>query len=1112
MINDRQYTQSELFFSRPDRREAFWMRLAATLSLLTAIVTYWLTVAPSASYWDCPEYILTAACLETGHPPGNPFWTLFHRIVTIPFPDGAKALAVNMASGLFMAGASALLCLCAGRAILGMMRLRRRVSPRLAAAASILASLIFTWADSPWFSAVEAEVYAMSTFLTALCVWLTLLWAQRPDPGRGDRILILIAYITGLSIGVHQLGLLCIPALAAIIVYRLNPQKAPWRLLLALVASVAVIGCVLKGMMPGTLRLAGLAELLCVNSLGMSYNSGVLLYLIVTLLSFLLAATAIGRQAPRPLVFASMTALLFLSGLFMFSANLLVALLLSATVSLGLLAGRTPFRRCSLVVWSVAFLLCGYSCYALVIIRGAANPPINGGAPSDIFALSSYVARQQYGETPLLYGRTPFSRPMIQERILPDSTRDYTRFALRKGNPVFHRRVDGGRLAHRSGFLTSADSAANRRAQQSGRDAYILTDYLYTVRLTPELDTWFPRLTSSDPDDIRAYDDWAGMDTAAMRRVEVSTMFDADGNPTLRPDADGKTRKEYAYKPTFAQQMSYFLGYQSGYMYWRYLMWNFSGRQNDIPSCGEADHGNFITGFPPVDDAMLGPQDLLPASSGRDNPGRNVYFMLPLLLGLIGLGWLILSGRPGRRTAMAVGLLFILTGWAIVVYLNQSPGEPRERDYTFLGSYWAFCVWIAFGIAALVHGAVGVTKRFFRQQRATRVAVATVLALCAAVPALMLAENLDDHDRSRRDVATGFAVNVLNSSAPNAILLTDGDNFTFPLWYAQEVLGVRRDVTVVNVSYLALPSYIESIRQPGPGRLPVRMTARVADLAYGRYNLCRVPHAVTDPMPVDEMLCRVYADTSAVATLPARMISLTLGRDTVAVDLRKIASQWGGTQLPLRLLAILDIVATNTRDSYRPIEWLSHLTERYYCGLKPLTSRRLFTRHTLVDPDTLRNVDRDLALLRGLKWGGLSLPHPPYCDPTVSSQVSYHRVALIALGRRLLDAGRPADALRVALTVADSLPHAASPFGHASDEGIRTSDGIALATLLIDAGHASGNRRAVARGKEILAGILAETEEWRRYYNALPSRLKGAVSPATLRILGTDTDSLKSLL
>lgn len=1110
MINNR--NTAELFFRRPDRREAFWMRLAATLSLLTAIVTYWLTVAPSASYWDCPEYILTAACLETGHPPGNPFWTLFHRIITIPFPDEAKALAVNMASGLFMAGASALLCLCCCRALLGMMRLRRRVSPRLAAAASLIASLIFTWADSPWYSAVEAEVYAMSTFLTALCVWLTLLWAQHPGPGRGDRILILIAYITGLSIGVHQLGLLCIPALAAVIVYRLNPQKAPWRLLLALIASVAVIGCVLKGMMPGTLRLAGLAELLCVNSLGMPYFSGVILYLLLTLTSVILAATSIARNAPRPLIFASVTVLLFLSGLFMFTRNLLVPLLLSTVAATALLFGHTATRRCSLVVWSVAFLLCGYSCYALIIIRGAANPPINGGAPSDIFALSSYVARQQYGETPLLYGRTPFSRPMIQERILPDSTRDYTRFALRKGEPAFHPRVEGGRLSHRSGFLNSADSAANRQAQRSGRDAYILTDYLYTVRLTPELDTWFPRLTSSDPDDIRAYGDWAGMDTAAMRRVEVSTMFDADGNPALRPDADGKTTKEYAYKPTVAQQLSYFLGYQSGYMYWRYLMWNFSGRQNDIPSCGEADHGNFITGFPAIDDAMLGPQSSLPASAGRDNPGRNVYFMLPLLLGLIGLGALTASGRAGRRTAMAVGLLFILTGWAIIVYLNQSPGEPRERDYTFLGSYWAFCVWIAFGIAALANGAAGAVRRFAGHGNFPRVAVTLALALCAAVPAMMLAQNLDDHDRSRRDVATDFAVNILEASAPNAILLTDGDNFTFPLWYAQEVLGVRRDVTVVNVSYLALPSYIESIRQPGPGRLPVRMTARVADLAYGRYNLSRIPHAVTDPMPVDEMLRRAYADTSAVATLPARMVSMTLDRNTVTVDLRKIATQWGGTQLPLRLLAILDIVSSNTKDRYRPVEWLSHLTERYYCGLKPLTSRRLFTRHTSVGPDTLRNVDRDLHQLSRLKWGGLSLADPPYCDPAVDSQTSYHRVALIALGRRLLEAGRPADALRVALTVADRLPHRTSPFGHASDEGMRTADGIGLATLLIDAGRASGSCKAMERGKEIIRSILAETEEWRRYYDTLPSRLKGAVSPETLRILGTDTDSLKSLL
>ena len=1023
---------------------------------LLALLTYLLTLEPDASFWDCPEYLVTAALLEIGHPPGNPVWTLTAHIFALFGGTDPQhiAIAVNLSSAIFMAGAAALLC-SVMYILLGMLHLGARTGRLPRALIAMATGLLFAWSDSAWFSAVEAEVYAMSLFLTALTVRLMLGWVfirQRPRAGRQ---LLLIVYLTGLSIGVHQLNLLVIPALALIWLFRRYHRPGPGRIIATLVISAVAVGGILLGFMPGVIWLAGRVELLCVNHLHLPIHSGVWLF---WALALLLGAVLplLGRLSRRP--------------------------------------------RLRLLSWVPMMLLIGYSSYMLILVRGAANPPMNEGAPTHIFALAEYLNRDQYGKTPLFYGRTPHSRPMRQERILPDGTADYSRYARRVVSPRYAPAADGRSYRH---FDDNAE-----------------------LIYTPELNMLLPRLTSSNPADIESYADWAGMTEDAMQSVEISYALDSLGKPVGRLLPDGSRARETELRPTRWQNIRYLLGYQIGYMYFRYLLWNYGGRQNDRFAAGEVEHGNFIIGIAPIDAAMLGPQDAMPDEIGESNPGRNRLYMIPLLIGIAGMVLLQRSGRTGRRANLIIMMLFIMTGLAIVLYLNQSPREPRERDYSFLGSFWAYAAWIGAGLAWTL------------RVRAPRPLRRVLPWLTLLLPAWMLAVNYDDHDRSHRAGVSHYAANLLNSLEPDAILFTNGDNYTFPLWWAQEVAGVRRDVTVINTAYLATPWYVEQLMRDNPGRFYDRIAYPDAPVTHGlKMQLRGTDHLSTslaatpyqrlgaDPTRLDTLaaadalraLRNRYADLRG-GGIPAmlRIANPEVPGDSIYVRASAVAS--GSSSIGRRQLATLDIIATNAASLQpRPVYWLSLLSSADYGGMYPFTARGLHTRR-LVYADTLTDAIRNRLLDADLRGARLNLSGnlikesmkergiadsiaersaDIYADASFGPQLTTQRLGLLRLARRLLDAGRMADALEVTLIVLRDYPPTTWEYQVCNESEGTIHEGEELASLLIATAPAGGPDSTYLRrrGEELRRREAERAAQWRRYNEALPPRLRGVLTP-----------------
>lgn len=1072
-----------------------WLNVTSLVVFTLSLTTYWLTVAPSVSFWDCPEYIAVANGLEIGHPPGNPLWQLVTHIVCLLAPRGDEALWVNMSSGLWTAIAMALLvrCLAAVFAYCLPGRTRGRRTP-LCCICAMAATMCLAWCDSVWFSAVEAEVYAFSLLMSVLQVWVMLKWASVPDreQARGVRWLVLEAYVTALSLGVHQLNLLVVPALAVIYAYRRRPYRNATRFcLFCLAVSLLIVGLILNAMMPGTLRLAGIAELWAVNDLHLPFWSGVLMYFTLCILSFAAALWMLFTHRHKGLTVAVIALAVFLSGIFMIGDNLICGAVCS--VAAAVFAGYTwpcTRRRVIIAMWMLGILIIGYGSYALIPLRAVANTPLNTGAPADIFSLRSYVARDQYGAVPLLYGHTPYSRPVLQERFDSAGNPDYSRYALRDKGPRYTPAVPGGRFGVRSGLLTSADSALNRSvAGVAGRDAYVVTDHNYEVITTPELDMWLPRITSTDPADFGAFEEWVGMNKESMVSVDVSEALDPSGEPVGKLDpATGKRVRPVSWRPSYTQSLGMLAKYQIGYMYMRYLLWNFSGRQNDFCSAGEADHGNFITGFRFIDDAMLGPQDMLPPDLGRDNPARNAYFMLPLLLGIIGILFCVFGSQTTRRWGVFILVLWLMTGIAIVVYLNQTPGEVRERDYSFLGSFMAFTFWIGLGILSVAVGAARLERRLHRQ-RPSHGAMA-VAWLSLAVPFMMLWQNKDDHDRSGRFGAIDLARNVLGSMPRDAVLLTDGDNLTFPLWYAQEVEGIRPDVAVVNTSYLSLPSYVASLGIPGPHRGAVPMTGTPADFAYGRFTLTEVP-ADGDIIPLDSLLIRLY---SADTPLPRFESRYALLPDSVVLDLRSAAG--GSSWLRQPALAVLDMAASAMADTLRtqrPLMMINGLSSRQRAGLDSLMIPGLFASR-LGGPDRLTKALTAAASVKNLADGGCSASKRPYYDPATARMIRWQRSGLLRTASLLADSAHYDEAAIMTLTAIRLWPFEVVPPDFINMGTDIVHESRLTGELLRKSGEARGDAVAVGLGEHFEIEYRKRLIDWQRYYRSLPPRLRSLIS------------------
>ena len=780
------------------------------VAFLIAAFVYCSTIEPTASFWDCPEFITTAYKQEIGHPPGAPFFMLLGNFFTHFASDTTQvAKMVNTMSALLSAVCIMFLFWTithlARKLIIGDWKEMTTAKMVGIEASGMVGALIYTFSDTFWFSAVEGEVYAFSSAFTAVVFWLILKWEDHADEPHSDRWLVLIAYMTGLSIGVHLLNLLCIPAIVLVYYYKKVPHANLKGSLLALFVSFLVVVAVLYGVVPGIITVGGWFELFFVNTLGCPFNTGEIVYIICLVasviwgiyetfnatdknekrqnLAFVLGFGMLGIPFYGYGWSAAITGIAVLIVLwFVLGYKRKKEVVVKNDETTGLTKTKVQLlplisaRVKNTALLCMLMLMIGYSSYALIVIRSAANPPMDQNSPEDIFTLGSYLSRDQYGDRPLFYGQAYTSQVALEV------DGDMCKPVMTEGAPVYQRK---------------------EKASKDEKDSYFVVSHKNKYKYAQNM--FFPRMY--DAAHAQAYEDWMG----GVNGTEVP--FDRCGeNMTVKV-------------PSQWDNIRFFLSYQCNFMYWRYFMWNFAGRQNDIQGNGEPEHGNWITGIPFIDNAMLGDQSKLPDDL-KENKGHNVFYCMPLILGLIGLFWqawytrkrkVVKNGKEteellpiGIQQFWVVFFLFFMTGLAIVIYLNQVPMQPRERDYAYAGSFYAFAIWCGLGVLAILD----LLKEHAKLSGTAVAAIVAVITLL--VPIQMASQTWDDHDRSNRYTCRDFGQNYLMSlqEKGNPIIFTNGDNDTFPLWYNQEVEGVGTDARVCNLSYLQTDWYIDQMKRP----------------------------------------------------------------------------------------------------------------------------------------------------------------------------------------------------------------------------------------------------------------------------------------------------------
>lgn len=972
-----------------------------------ATVTYMLTLEPTASFWDCGEFISQGYKLEVGHPPGNPIFMLTANFFThFASSPSQVALCVNAMSGLLSAGCILLL-------FWTVTHLVRRLITKdgqeeyswmqiaLIMGSGVCGALAYAWSDTFWFSAIEGEVYAFSSFCTALTFWLILKWENRSEEPHSDRYLVAIAYVIGVSVAVHLLNLLCIPAIILVIYYKKFKETTAKGSLIALLISFGIIVFILFGLVPGFVEIAQYSELLFVNKLGMPFNTGVIAYALIFVGLLVWTVYSFHKQSSANQMRWSFLLTTFFSGILFIGSSMLIPIVLTAALAFYLfgVCKKIPVRILYNTALYIAVIFVGYSSYALILIRSNAQTPMDQNSPDNVFALGSYLNREQYGKTPLLYGPT-YASPV---------ERDDTGAAV---------------MTKASKYVKEVKASPDEPDRYKEIDDNYNTEYSYPSS-TKML---FPRLYDSSAKD-----------------KYLRCMGSIDTHPV-------ETGSSVVDVPTFSENIRYFFQYQLNYMYWRYFLWNFAGRQNDLQGQGEINHGNWISGIPFIDNARLGDQDMLPDDL-KNNPGRNVFYMLPLLLGLIGLLWQAYCGKRGIEQFWVVFFLFFMTGIAIVLYLNQPPLQPRERDYAYAGSFYAYAIWVGMGVAGLWSFVVKLLNRgkkakneaeaekLFAEAAATTPSKAmafVAVAIGLIVPLQMVSQTWDDHDRSYRTAAHDFGMNYLSSLDENAIIFTNGDNDTFPLWYLQEVEGYRTDVRVVNLSYLSTDWYIAQMQRAAYKSAPLPMMADSLSYAYGNrggttieddglFNILSVTDALkkfyaADAERDEDGIVRgklesgkFFINSNADAAVKAGVISAgmrDLAEDQLNIPFADAHQNGWASASDMMMLDLVN--ASITQGWKRPVYFACTVSDDMYAEFAPylqltgMAYQITPLRTQNYGDEIVANTDKMYKnVTTKFRWGGLDTPEGRagkiYLDETVRRMVNTTRTMMITLANSLVD-------------------------------------------------------------------------------------------------------------
>ncbi len=851
-----------------------------------AALTYLLTIEPTASLWDCGEFIASGFKLEVGHPPGNPVFMIMARFFTLFAGSDVSKVAAMVNSMSALVSAFTILFLFWTITHLARKILARDeadfTSGRMTAiiAAGAVGALAYTFSDSFWFSAVEGEVYASSSLFTALVFWAILKWEDVADEKYADRWIILIAYLIGLSIGVHLLNLLAIPAIVMVYYFRKYGFSAKG-IAVSLAGSVVFLALLMYAIIPGIVVISSKFDLFFVNTLGLPVNSGMLVHVLLIVVLFILAVRSVLNSSNNIRNAILAASALFFTGVWIISDSGFLNILVLAAISGGVwfLAGKSR-PALGTVLTALMVILIGYSSNAIIVIRSSANPPLDENNPENAFNLLYFLNREQYGERPLFRGAY-YNAPVL----------DYS-----DGKPKY--------------------------ALEDGK--YVVTSHNLERIYDERFITLFPRMWSDQPDHRPVYEQWG-----KVRGTPVQVTDEQTGEKTV------------VRKPTFIENIRFMFTYQFGYMYLRYFMWNFAGRQNDTQGTGGALNGNWISGIRFLDEVRVGTSDL-PADMKND-ASRNKYYLLPFLLGFAGLFYHL---NRDRQNWWVVLLLFIMTGIAIVIYLNQNPNQPRERDYAYVGSFYFFAVWIGLGVLALFEAILKILPG--------RYAAPTAGVICLmAVPAVMAAENWDDHDRSGRYLTREVAFNYLESCAPNSILFTNGDNDTFPLWYAQEVEGKRTDVRVCNLMLLNTDWYINQMKQKAYESEPLPISLPPKKYHDGVNNQVFIVDKTKDPVDISTIIDWVESENKAtkVQVSPTEVLDIIPSRTIrIPVDAARVIASGTvkpedadkivpyiditlkGNSILKSQLMILDILANNNWE--RPIYFVTGYHNDAF-GLEP---------------------------------------------------------------------------------------------------------------------------------------------------------------------------------